>query len=739
MNEGEIGLDEKDGNGGIYKVEPSPKSKKAFRQKAFSQLSPRRNPSKRFQTLKNLINNQFTELKSRSNSSLSPNTSPYSRAKTESAFDKPPPLPAESPTEPHRRLNQQTCVNQQNIKKPSPPAPRMPLSLSSRQRPSMRPRPPINRRDPRRYTTQIPRSNFSEETPPPPPPPRRLHRSMPTMPKANISTIDSSSSVRLTSSPSKVSSPPRTSSSMKTVKEVKDSTKGVNPLNFGDMTLDLSIDNEEREGLPDNLVKVIQKGISTSLERAKGPSRPASGKVGWMNDHQTFFSSSGDTLFEFRSFRPKIFSEIRNWFDISNEDVELFLGEKSPAFTGGISKGKSRSFIYFSTGKRFVLKTMNQTEVDFVRRSIPSYLEHIKRNPNTLLSRFLGLYRIRLIPPSAVNREVGVMSQISQASWPKLNFVVINNVFNSPLEVNVKFDLKGSTAGRKVRGKDFKKRRLQSMVFKDLDFLGKNADISEDAADKKDKKVDPPQSTTRTLTPVSSPSKRAFSEPTCEPPSPQQLAPSLPRVKASSEGAEMNLSSMSSSTPPAPPPRKSNDIIPKAQSVAQRKIFIAKTIRLLLLEQLKQDVKWLTAHNIMDYSFLCGICLKPPPAESKSSLGRGPRTRTLIPLKGPMSASKQEKLKMLATSNFERKKSEDRKKHQGSIFEQNFGGVRSSGGSQDLVYFFGVIDICQEYNLRKLAESGVRGLLEGASKISSIPPQSYAQRFLDFISRITST
>jgi hypothetical protein len=53
------------------------------------------------------------------------------------------------------------------------------------------------------------------------------------------------------------------------------------------------------------------------------------------------------------------------------------------------------------------------------------------------------------------------------------------------------------------------------------------------------------------------------------------------------------------------------------------------------------------------------------------------------------------------------------------------------------VYFFGIIDILQQYNIRKTAETFFRSMVHSRHGISAVPPGEYATRFIDFIDKNT--
>ena len=43
-----------------------------------------------------------------------------------------------------------------------------------------------------------------------------------------------------------------------------------------------------------------------------------------------------------------------------------------------------------------MIKTISGGECKFLRTILPSYLEHIKANPHTLLTRFYGMHRVKV-------------------------------------------------------------------------------------------------------------------------------------------------------------------------------------------------------------------------------------------------------------------------------------------------------------------------------------------------------
>ena len=127
----------------------------------------------------------------------------------------------------------------------------------------------------------------------------------------------------------------------------------------------------------------------------------------------------------------------------------LFKGEFS-SLVGLISAGKSGCFFYYSDDGQYMLKTMPRKEYLFFKAILPDYYNHVFNNPNTLIIKFFGFHKI------IYKKGKDIVKQY---------FVVMGNVFKSGLEVHTKYDLKGSTHGRKTdESENF------SVPRKDVDF-----------------------------------------------------------------------------------------------------------------------------------------------------------------------------------------------------------------------------------------------------------------------------
>lgn len=148
-----------------------------------------------------------------------------------------------------------------------------------------------------------------------------------------------------------------------------------------------------------------------------------------------------------------MFRHLRAKFKLDPADYLMSLTSKYILSELG-SPGKSGSFFYFSRDYKYIIKTIHHAEHKFMRKILKEYYAHVEANPNTLLSQFYGLHRVK-IPYGR-----------------KIHFVVMNNLFPPHRDIHQTFDLKGSTIGR-----DFKEEDLEQnprATLKDLNWLRRN-------------------------------------------------------------------------------------------------------------------------------------------------------------------------------------------------------------------------------------------------------------------------
>jgi hypothetical protein len=172
--------------------------------------------------------------------------------------------------------------------------------------------------------------------------------------------------------------------------------------------------------------------------------------------HKLAFDISGNELipsskydFKFKDYSPWVFRHLRELFKLDPADYLMSLTSKY-IVSELSSPGKSGSFFYFSRDYRFIIKTIHHSEHKMLRKILKDYYYHVKNNPNTLISQFYGLHRVKL------------------PFGKKIHFIVMNNLFPPHHDLHRTYDLKGSSLGREFVPKHFSS---SSHVLKDINWL----------------------------------------------------------------------------------------------------------------------------------------------------------------------------------------------------------------------------------------------------------------------------
>jgi len=151
--------------------------------------------------------------------------------------------------------------------------------------------------------------------------------------------------------------------------------------------------------------------------------------------------------FKFKDYAPVAFAYLRRMFGVNEFDFLLSVCGNAN-FIEFISNAKSGQFFFYSSDGKYMIKTMTNAESKFLRRILPHYFRHCTQNPNTLITKFLGMYRVKLYH---LRRNV--------------KFVIMNSVYYTDKSLQTFYDLKGSEIGRAAKpGQD---------VLKDNDLRAK--------------------------------------------------------------------------------------------------------------------------------------------------------------------------------------------------------------------------------------------------------------------------
>ena len=201
-------------------------------------------------------------------------------------------------------------------------------------------------------------------------------------------------------------------------------------------------------------------GIRFTVSRTNAKMDRELGDSDFMAKHKFSFDITGNELtpsakydFKFKDYAPWVFRHLRAKFQIDPADYLMSLTSKYILSELG-SPGKSGSFFYFSRDYKYIIKTIHHAEHKLLRKVLRDYYSHVENNPNTLISQFYGLHRVK-IPYGR-----------------KIHFVVMNNLFPPHRDIHQTFDLKGSTIGRDFREEDLE--RNPRATLKDLNWLRRN-------------------------------------------------------------------------------------------------------------------------------------------------------------------------------------------------------------------------------------------------------------------------
>ncbi|EMH74285.1 phosphatidylinositol-4-phosphate 5-kinase, putative, partial [Entamoeba histolytica HM-1:IMSS-B] len=158
-----------------------------------------------------------------------------------------------------------------------------------------------------------------------------------------------------------------------------------------------------------------------------------------------------------KEYSPMAFAIVRRFFGLTPESmIESICGEGNLT-PPNLGSGKSGSLFMFTKDHKFVIKVIPKREEKILCKIFPLYFSYIQENPQTLIPRFYGMFRIK------------------PQKDEEYRYVVMNNLFpNDNFPLQYKFDLKGSMYGRKANEKE---RNKKSPCFKDLDFVEQKAEI----------------------------------------------------------------------------------------------------------------------------------------------------------------------------------------------------------------------------------------------------------------------
>jgi 1-phosphatidylinositol-4-phosphate 5-kinase len=193
----------------------------------------------------------------------------------------------------------------------------------------------------------------------------------------------------------------------------------------------------------------VMLGMRTSIGRTNMEmSETAHNKLRWLDNDDLMavvkyvFPPRGGTItpphplshtFKFKDYSPLGFAYLRRMFGVNEYDFLLSVCGNAN-YIEFQSNAKSGQFFFYSKDGKYMIKTMTNAESKFLRRILPHYFRHCSLNPNTLVTKFLGMYRVKLYH---LRRNV--------------KFVVMKSVYDTDKHLDQLFDVKGSSKGRDAK------------------------------------------------------------------------------------------------------------------------------------------------------------------------------------------------------------------------------------------------------------------------------------------------
>jgi hypothetical protein len=128
----------------------------------------------------------------------------------------------------------------------------------------------------------------------------------------------------------------------------------------------------------------------------------------------------------FKAYAQDIFADIRAQEGI---DEAVYLEALQHTEREQLSEGASGAFMFFCGGMDYIVKTIRPHEANVLHRSLPVLRDYLRENPSSLLVRFLGSYSLKVYAQT-------------------FSFVVMRNIFEPGVDVNERYDIKGSWVNR---------------------------------------------------------------------------------------------------------------------------------------------------------------------------------------------------------------------------------------------------------------------------------------------------
>ncbi|KAL4437588.1 hypothetical protein ABPG74_017826 [Tetrahymena malaccensis] len=225
------------------------------------------------------------------------------------------------------------------------------------------------------------------------------------------------------------------------------------------------------------------------------------------NNQQLLFNTISNNNYQFANLEyidycPLVFESIRRSSNISHEKFLRSLGPEN--LIGNLIMGRMsqiselcrssnkpyKKFQYYSECGSFIVKIIQEQSAKNFLKILPQYHQYITSQPNSLLMRIYGLYKLQTRKDNTSNKrnsssfadQPNTKNQ-KQEQLEDVYFIVCQNIFNTNLSINHRFEIKGSTKGRKAEKKNTP-RPDQTLPRKDKDWINSNIKIRVDLKQK---------------------------------------------------------------------------------------------------------------------------------------------------------------------------------------------------------------------------------------------------------------
>ncbi|KAG8389717.1 hypothetical protein BUALT_Bualt01G0007800 [Buddleja alternifolia] len=376
--------------------------------------------------------------------------------------------------------------------------------------------------------------------------------------------------------------------------------------------------------------------------------------------------------FRWKDYCPVVFRHLRELFQVDPADYMLAICGNE-ALRELSSPGKSGSFFYLTQDDRFMIKTVKKSEVKVLIKMLPSYHQHVCRYENSLVTKFYGVHCVK--PVGGV----------------KTRFVVMGNMFCSEYRIHRRFDLKGSSHGRTTDKPEGEIDETTTLKDLDLNFVFR---LQTNWYQELIKQID---------------CDCEFLE--AERIMDYSLLVGL-HFRDVSTGDKIGLSPF---------------LLRKGKNDSYQNEKFMRGCRFLEAELQDMDRvlagRYIYIYNIYFFRNLLGVLSSSLSIYLSLMLYLFSIRKPLIHLGANMPARAE---RVARRSDFD---------------QYTPGGFSNlmpsrSGEVYEVVLYFGIIDILQDYDISKKLEHAYKSLQVDATSISAVDPKLYSKRFRDFVRRI---